>query len=175
MSNTIIYTNYNKYPGTPNNYSFTSGRQLPLLPDVNLYNSFNYTIYAGTANSQKPSTSTTATGYQGYASTGIRNGVSPNSTQYGVAGANIFKIPTDVNWVVDGGPQGNGICQNEKGDWFTEESLGTADGQGLGVKLGKIERTGTVDISLITNATTTPGNVYATSHQAFVDLSLIHI
>lgn len=170
MSNIYIRSNYNAYPGTSANYDFRSGYEIPLLPDVNLFRSFNYILYADTANSQLPSTyqGETNTPYQGYASTGIRAGVAPNSTREGVYGANIFKIPSDVNWVTNGGPSANGICFNEKGDWFTAESLGTADSQGQGVKLSRIVNTGTKTVTLYTNASTPTGTATQT-HTAVVN------
>lgn len=165
MSNTIIYSDYNQYPGTDSNYDFTSGRQLPLLPDVNLFNSFSYTLYADSANSQLPSTTIGPAGRGSYADTGYRNGVAPDSTEFGVFGTNILKIPTDVNWVKTGGPNGNGVCQNERGDWFTEESLLTADRMGSGVRLGKINNTGTRTLTYITDTTISGRGAYTSSYE----------
>lgn len=160
MSNIIITSDYNDYPGKGSNYDFSSGTELPLLPNVNLFNSFSYTLYADTGNSQLPSTSFD-TGRGSYATTGIRNGVAPNSTEFGVFGTNILKIPVDVNWVMTGGPSGNGVCQNERGDWFTEEALRTADRMGSGVRLTKINNTGTKTVTYITDADTSSGRYTA--------------
>lgn len=177
MSQIYLSTEYNKYPGTKDNYDFTSGYQIPILPDVNLFRSFSHIVYANSANSQQSSTyaGTSNQSYTGYANTGVRNGVASQSTAVGIEGANIFKIPTDVNWVVDGGPNGNGICYNEKGDWFTAESLGTADSQGQGVRLSKIINTGTKNAVLITKAAAgsrTVSSSYAVAVPAWPDLKI---
>lgn len=179
MSNVYIRSDYNRYPGTSANYDFTSGYQLPLLPDVNLFRSFSYTLYAESANSQAPptlSSTGTNTGRQSYSQTGVRAGVAPNSTRVGYAGANIFKVPVNVEWVKTGGPDGNGVCQNEKGDWFTEEALGTPDSQGSGVRLGRIVNPGTKSVTFYTSATAAGGQTvtqtFITTVAAWPDLTI---
>lgn len=138
MSNTIVYSDYNKYPGlnTANSktYDFTAGRALPVLPDVNLYNNFDFKIYATSANAvQPPTTNQTNSKDWWQNQNAYKSGVAPNSTEYGYAGTEIIKIVTGIEWI-KGGPNGDGICFNEKGDWFSEATLGTADSEGNGVK-----------------------------------------
>ena len=56
MSYTVVYSDYNGYPGSQDTYDYRGARETPILPDVNLYNSFNFKLYATTANSSTPST-----------------------------------------------------------------------------------------------------------------------
>ena len=56
MSYTVVFSEYNGYPGSQDTYDFRSGVETPLLPDVNLYNSFNFKIESTTANANAPST-----------------------------------------------------------------------------------------------------------------------
>lgn len=164
MSNTIIYSSYNGYPGRPTTptvpgYNWLTGKQPPLLPAVNLYNNFSFEIKATTANSFLPSTteeSGSTAGYMGYASSGVRNGTAPQSARYGVAGANIFKAPTAMRWLTNLGPNGNAIAQNERGDWFTIEALGTADQNGGGIKLNSIPNGSSSAAQPFTYLTSTP-------------------
>ena len=51
MSNTIIYSDYNSFPGQEDTYDFGSGAQTPIFPDVTLYKSFNYTLKSTGVNS----------------------------------------------------------------------------------------------------------------------------
>lgn len=146
MSNTIIYSTYNGYPGRPTTdttpgYNWLSGTQPPLLPTVNLYNNFSFELKATTANAFQTSTeieSGTTEGFGRFAETELRQGVARSSANFGIAGANIFKAPTSMTWVTDLGPQGNAVAQNERGDWFTMESLTTADQNGGGIQLTSV-------------------------------------
>lgn len=137
---TVIYSDYNTYPGKPATrytagYNFETGIGPAVLPTVNLNNNFSFTLSAGVYNSYLPLTYNS--GYQGFANTGVRNGDAPQSTRFGYASSlfNINKRITDVQWVVDGGPQGNGAAQNELGEWFTYEALRASDGDGNGIRL----------------------------------------
>ena len=137
---TVIYSDYNEYPGRPATrftagYNFESGIEPPVLPTVNLQNNFSFTLTVGVFNSYSPST--LDDNYQGYANTGVRNGFAPQSTRFGYASSlfNVNKRITDVQWILDGGPQGNGAAQNELGEWLTYESLTTSDGDGSGIRL----------------------------------------
>ena len=137
---TVIYSDYNEYPGRPATrytagYNFESGIGPAVLPTVNLNNNFSFTLSAGIYNSYLPLTYNS--GYQGFANTGVRNGDAPQSTRFGYASSlfNINKRITDVQWVLDGGPQGNGAAQNELGEWFTYEALRASDGDGNGIRL----------------------------------------
>ena len=177
MSQIYVSTEYNNYPGARGNYDFLSGYKTPIIPDVNLFRSFSHTIFANSANSVRSATyaGTTRGSYTGFANTGIRSGRAAQSTDVGIEGVNIFKIPSDVNWVVDNGPNGNGVCHNEKGDWFTAEALGTADSQGQGVRLTKIINTGTKNAILITNAmagSRTVSSSYSVSVPTWPDLRI---
>ena len=62
MSYTVIYTDYNGYPGSKDTYDFFSGAETPLLPDVNLYNTFNFEIESTSAASGTPSTQESGAG-----------------------------------------------------------------------------------------------------------------
>jgi hypothetical protein len=164
MSNTIIYSSYNGYPGRPTTptvpgYNWFTGKQPPLLPTVNLYNNFSFEIKATTANSFLPSTTEetgSTAGYAGYASSGVRNGVAPQSARYGVAGTNIYKAPTAMRWLTNLGPNGNAVAQNERGDWFTTESLTTADQNGGGIKLTSVLNGSSDGTQPFTYLTSTP-------------------
>ena len=65
MSYTVVYSNYNGYPGSRDTYDFRGARETPILPDVNLYNSFNFKLYATTANANAPSTQESGAGSYG--------------------------------------------------------------------------------------------------------------
>ena len=147
---TIIYSSYNPYPGATQSelqrmgistssfsgYNFTTGQQPPLIPAVNLYNSFSFEIRAKPQLEARSSTSTTGVNRDySYRNNGYRSGASRGSA-YGASAYNaprIFKRPTAVRWIRNGGPNGDGICQNERGDWFSEDVLSRADDQGNGV------------------------------------------
>lgn len=137
---TVIYNDYNTYPGKPATkftagYNSETGLQPALLPTVNLQNNFSFTLNAGVRNSYMPSTRDD--NYQGFANTRVRNGAAPKSTKFGYASSlfNISKRITKVEWVLNGGPQGNGAAQNELGEWLTYESLRTSDSDGTGIRL----------------------------------------
>jgi len=140
---TVIYNDYNTYPGRPATkyiagYNSETGLEPPVLPTVNLQNNFSFTLNAGVVNSYLPST--LDDNYQGYANTGVRNGAAPQSTQFGYS-TNLFGIIkriTKVEWVLNGGPQGNGAAQNELGEWLTYESLRVSDNDGTGIRLESI-------------------------------------
>lgn len=137
---TVIYNDYNTYPGKPATrfspgYNFETGAEPAVLPTVNLQNNFSFTLSAGVRNSYMPST--LDDNYQGFANTGVRNGAAPQSTKFGYASSlfNIGKRITKVEWVLNGGPQGNAAAQNELGEWLTYESLRTSDSDGTGIRL----------------------------------------
>ena len=44
MASTIIYSDYNGFPGSEDTYDFRSGEESPIFPDVTLYESFDYTL-----------------------------------------------------------------------------------------------------------------------------------
>ena len=50
MSYTVVYSDYNGYPGSEDTYDGRSAVEIPILPDVNLYNSFNFELKATTFN-----------------------------------------------------------------------------------------------------------------------------
>ena len=140
---TVIYNDYNTYPGKPATrftagYNFETGSEPAVLPTVNLQNNFSFTLSAGVINSYLPST--LDDNYQGYANTGVRNGDAPRSTKFGYSSSlfNIGKRITKVEWILNGGPQGNGAAQNELGEWLTYESLRVSDGDGTGIRLETI-------------------------------------
>lgn len=159
MSYTVIYSDYNGLPGASGNYDFRSGGQLPLLPDVDLYNSFNFEIKATSVNANAPSTQRQGAGPAGrtysnssnYATTGVRNGTSTRNPNGATAGVHIVRVPVAMRWVDTGGPDGDGIAQNERGDWFSREVLGKADGFGGGVQFVENPHPGgTTTLSFIT-------------------------
>lgn len=141
---TRVYTTYNPNPGLPSTatnvkgYNFQSGTEPPVLPPVNLFNNFSTQVYAAEALYNRPSTlqdettSITSNVERGYVQGPVRTGPS-----YGAdPRAFIFrKLITKVEWVMNNGPKGNGVCQNEKGDWFTYEALRSSDGKGTGITL----------------------------------------
>lgn len=157
---TLLYNSYNPYPGAPagsniigssgrvttssTGYNFQTGREPALLPQVNLFNSFNYDISVGVAYDATPSTLVSGVEVdQSFANTGIRQASESSLTpSFGMTSASeptglfrIYKKPVEARWIVDGGPQNNGVARNERGDWFTEEALATADDQGTGIRL----------------------------------------
>lgn len=147
MSNTIVYSDYNGYPGlntaTSKSYDYFSGYSLPILPDVNLYKSFNYLLSATTANSVVTPTVVDPNKTSWWSDpNGYKSGVATQSQEYGYAGTDIIKIVTGIEWVRNGGPNGDGICFNEKGDWFNEATLGQADSEGSGVKFTNVNYPG---------------------------------
>lgn len=155
MSYTIVYSDYNGLPGADGNYDFASGGQLPILPDVDLYNSFNFEIKATAVNANTPPTQESGAGLysnsSNYRTSGVRNGTSTRAPYGATAGVNIVRAPVAMRWIDNLGPDGDGIAQNEKGDWFNREVLGKADGMGGGVEF--IENPnpgGTTTLSFIT-------------------------
>ena len=62
MSYTVVYSKYNGYPGSKDTYNFRGARETPLLPDVNLYNSFNFEVKSTTANANASTTQESGAG-----------------------------------------------------------------------------------------------------------------
>lgn len=153
MSNTIIYSDYNSFPGQEDTYDFGSGAQTPIFPDVTLYKSFNYTLKSTGVNSApsptqedrpgggRPGESSGSASGTGGGRPGERTAGNTGPTN-GYVGVYIFKVPTEMRWVTDQGPDGDGACQNEKGDWFSEQVLGEPDRFGPGIKLETVPRSG---------------------------------
>lgn len=146
---TRVYTDYNPYPGkastsTYRGYNFTSGTEPPLLAPVNLFNSFSTTVSASEALYNKPSTlQDDTTAETSYVNRGYRPGPVRTAPSFGVTpSAFIFhKLITSVEWVTTGGPSGNGVCVNERGDWFSYDALRRADDQGTGITLTTVAPT----------------------------------
>jgi len=140
---TRVYTDYNPYPGRPSTptyrgYNFTSGLEPPLLPPVNLFNSFSSIISAAEALINKPSTLEDGTTAEtSYVNRGYRPGEVRSAPSFGVDPSLFifYKQITSVEWMMNGGPEGNGVCVNERGDWFSYEALRRADDQGTGITL----------------------------------------
>jgi hypothetical protein len=140
MSNTVVYSAFNGFPGSQDTYDDDSGAEIPILPDVNLYNSFNFELKATSVAARSPTTQDEGAGdysrSSNFRTTGVRNGSStgaPNGGNY-YNGIHVARIPTRMYWVDDQGPEGNAICQSEIGDWFTRDVLAKPDGQGGGVE-----------------------------------------
>lgn len=157
---TLVYSSYNPYPGAPSGssiigssgrvntsttgYNFLTGREPALLPQVNLFNSFDYELKLGVSYNSTPSTLISGIEVdQSYANTGIRSAAGSSLTpSFGMTSESeptglyrVYKKPVEARWVKTGGPQNNGVARNERGDWFTEEALSTADDQGTGIRL----------------------------------------
>jgi len=94
MSYTIVYSDYNGYPGSDDTYDHRSGVETPILPDVNLYNSFNFKLYATTANSVAPSTQEDGAGdynrSSNYRTSGYRSGSSTRIIHQNQVQGNLF-------------------------------------------------------------------------------------
>ena len=141
MSYTIITSDYNGVPGSTSTYDFLSGEEKPLLPDVDLYNSFNFELRSSCINAAAPPTQKVGAGKldnrysnsDGYSEKGVRYGSSTRSPSGAYGGIHVARVPTAMRWINTNGPNGDGIAQNEKGDWFSEEVLARADGKGGGV------------------------------------------
>jgi|ETNmetMinimDraft_21_1059911.scaffolds.fasta_scaffold00058_52 hypothetical protein len=141
MSYTIVYSKYNGLPGSTDNYDYLSGAESPILPDVDLYNSFNFEVKSTSAEVAAPPTQTTGAGRNGikynnrsnYNTRGYRYGSSSSRPSGAYVGIHVARIPTEMRWVDTGGPNGDGIAQNERGDWFNRDVLSKADGRGSGV------------------------------------------
>ena len=160
MSYTIVFSDYNGLPGGTGNYDYLSGAQAPILPAVDLFNSFNFEVKATTAEVAAPPTQKTGAGKDGrtysnstnYRTRGTRYGASTAKPQGAYGGIHVARVPTDVRWVDTGGPDGDGIAQNEKGDWFNREVLSKADGKGGGVTFVKNPTaSGNTDLSFVTS------------------------
>ena len=160
MSYTIVYSDYNGLPGGTGNYDFLSGAQAPILPAVDLYNSFNFKILSTTAEVATPPTQVTGAGRDGtsynrnsnYRTRGTRYGASTRKPAGAYSGIHVARIPTEMRWIDTGGPDGDGIAQNEKGDWFNREVLSKADGRGGGVSFVQNETPpGTTSFSFVTS------------------------
>ena len=157
MSNTIIYSDYNSFPGQEDTYDFGSGAQTPIFPDVTLYKSFNYTLKSTGVNSAPSPTQTNRPGSTPPGSSGSPTGSTAGTPggrpgqrtsgntgpTTGYVGIYVFKVPTAMRWVTNLGPNGDGACHNEKGDWFSEQVLGEPDRFGPGIVLEEIPRSGT--------------------------------
>ena len=87
MSYTIVYSDYNGLPGSESTYDYRSGAEKPILPDVNLYNSFNFTVKSSNINAGVPPTTQQGAGKldnrysnnTSYSSRGYRYGTSTRS------------------------------------------------------------------------------------------------
>lgn len=138
MSYTVVYSKYNGYPGSTDTYDFRGARETPLLPDVNLYNSFNFEVKSTTANANASTTQESGAGSYGrgnnYRTTNYRTGTSTRNPHNSYFGTHVARVPTAMRWVDDQGPEGNAIAQNELGDWFTRAVLERSDNNGGGVK-----------------------------------------
>ena len=141
MSYTIITSDYNGVPGSTSTYDFLSGKEKPLLPDVDLYNSFNFELRSSCINAAASPTQKEGAGKldnrysnsDGYYEKGVRYGSSTRSPSGAYGGIHVARVPTAMRWINTLGPNGDGIAQNEKGDWFSEEVLARADGKGGGI------------------------------------------
>ena len=160
MSYTVVYSDYNGYPGSRDTYDFRGARETPILPDVNLYNSFNFKLYATTANSSTPSTQEEGAGSYGrgqsWRTSNSRPGTSTRYPHNAYFGTHVARVPTAVRWVRTLGPKNNAIAQNELGDWFTEDVLAKADKRGGGVKfVDNPPEAGTRQFTFVTSANDT--------------------
>ena len=145
MSYTIVYSDYNGLPGSLTGanptYDALSGASTPILPAVDLYNSFNFEVKSTTAETHSSPTQKTGAGRDGtqysnatnYRGRGDRYGTSPSKPAGAYRGIHVARIPTAMRWIDTNGPDGDGIAQNEKGDWFNRDVLEKADGRGSGV------------------------------------------
>ncbi len=142
MSYTIVYSDYNGLPGSESTYDYRSGAEKPILPDVDLYNSFSFTVKSSNINAGVPPTTEEGAGRPGvtysnstnYSSRGYRYGSSTSRPSGAYGGIHVARIPTAMRWVDTNGPNGDGIAQNEKGDWFSRDVLSRPDGNGGGVE-----------------------------------------
>ena len=161
MSNTYIYSKYNEGPGSEETYNGRAAVETPILPDVNLYNSFNFELKANSNATRTPTTQDEGAGdyskSSNYRTTGVRTGTSTSSPNGGNSyfGVHVARVPIRVYWVDDQGPENNAICQSELGDWFTRDVLAKADGQGGGVEF--IENTAPSGTFLFTFNTSAEG------------------
>jgi len=146
---TVVYSSYNQYPGATSQYlsllgvsstgyNFATGMQPPLLPAVNLYNNFSFEVKSRPGIDFTPTTAVGGVDQNtSFASTGVRRGITSATPSYGTSGSTyprVYRKPVAMRWIRTNGPNGNGICRNERGDWFSEEVLETADDQGNGVR-----------------------------------------
>lgn len=162
MSYTIITSPYNGVPGSDETYDFLSGEEKPLLPAVDLYNSFNFELESSAINAAAPPTQQEGAGKpsarysnsSNYATSGTRYGTSTRSPSGAYGGVHHARIPTAMRWINTLGPNGDGIAQNEKGDWFSEEVLAKPDGRGGGVTfVTNPAPSGTTTFTLVTDTT----------------------
>jgi|TARA_B100000035_G_scaffold307337_1_gene310455 hypothetical protein len=157
MSYTVVYSDYNGYPGSEDTYDGRSAVEIPILPDVNLYNSFNFELKATTVNARASTTQEEGAGdysrSNNYRTTGYRQGTSTSQPHGAYMGTHVARIPTAMRWVRNRGPENNAIAQNELGDWFTEDVLSKADNKGGGVTfVDNIAQSGTFDFTFNTSA-----------------------
>lgn len=137
-----------------------------LLPGVSVGGYFNTTLTAG--NSATPS-QTEISGSYARTLSGVTIG-GPTATILRPAPIRppitlnqptivIFKQITNLEWVKNLGPNGNGVARNELGDWFTESALSASDQFGNGIKLETIAATGTVSETVTASDGTTASGV----------------
>ena len=97
------------------------------LPDVNLYNSFNFEVKSTTANASTPTTQEEGAGSYGRDNPGERRTID-QARALGIhimhTSALMLRVPTAMRWVRDLGPKNNAIAQNELEDWFTRRCSG---------------------------------------------------
>lgn len=138
-----VYSSANNAPYGLGGYDFVSGAVQPILPTVGLFSSFSFDLFAAPAY-QPASTESFGT----YAQSGRIQRQVPAYPPILIFDDNIsaLKIITGMSWVVNGGPQGNGVAFNERGDWFTLDALSKPDKFGLGIKLESVNLGGTTTV-----------------------------
>lgn len=157
MSYTVVYSDYNGYPGSRDTYSGRTAVEVPLLPDVNLYNSFNFEVKSTTVNARASTTQESGAGSysrsNNFRTSGYRQGTSTSQPHGAYMGTHVARVPTAMRWVRNRGPENNAIAQNELGDWFTEEVLEKSDNNGGGVSfIENSPQPGTFDFTFTTSA-----------------------
>lgn len=139
----VVYSSANSSPNA-GGYNFTTGVLGPILPTVGLFSSFSFELFAKAAYTPSPTerggTYARGGGY-GYRQVPQYPPLLIFDNEIGS-----FKVITGMEWVTDGGPNGNGVAQNERGDWFTLDALTKPDKFGLGIKLETVAETGNVSV-----------------------------
>jgi len=193
MTTTVVFNDYNPYPGLPpgsqivtsagrvstttTGYNSLTGREPALLPAVNLLNSFNFTLDAKPGDTPPSTLTSGVDADESFATTGVRQaagsslvpsfGATSSADPFGLY--RLYKRPTSMEWVKNGGSLGNGVCRNERGDWFTEEAITTADETGNGIRIETVPATtATRSISIGWTTTTTAGSSTSTPISATV-------
>jgi hypothetical protein len=143
-----------------------------ILPNVSIDSSFSTDIFAG--NFISPFLGELSGSYA-RGNYGGPDGVSRQAPgrppiTLGISGAFVYKQITNMEWVKNGGPLGNGVAYNERGDWFTEAALSTPDFNGEGIRLDTFSRSGNVT-ETIPNAAA-DGGTGSVSYSAFPFLRL---